>query len=149
MRIVRRNYFPNPRLQWQLIFAANGLALISAVLIALLMFLAQLHLESCASLLPLASGQGTLRATIAEQETSLLRSCVLIAITQFVLFNLVAVVLSHRIAGPLYRLQKHMREVAAGSAPNDVKFREGDLFQELAVACNELLARLRGVSARS
>lgn len=143
MPITRKTYFPNPRLQGQLIFAANVLALISTVLMLLLMFLAQLHLESCANMLPSSAGLGGLRTAIAAEESSLLKICLLIAAAQFLLFNIVAVVLSHRIAGPLYRLQKHLREVAAGKPPNDVNFRKGDLYQDLAEASNELMARLR------
>jgi hypothetical protein len=30
-----------------------------------------------------------------------------------------------------------------------VKFRKGDLYQELAEACNELMARMRGGAAKS
>jgi nitrogen fixation/metabolism regulation signal transduction histidine kinase len=65
-----------------------------------------------------------------------------------VLFNLIAVIFSHRIAGPLYRLQRHLKAVAAGAEPGDVKFRRGDLYQELAEACNELMARMRGSATK-
>lgn len=141
MSYPRRSYFPNPRLQFQMIAAANVLALASTVLMALLLLLTEMHLEGCAAFLPLA--QGSLRSGVAAQEKNLLLIGAGIAACQFVLFNLAAVIFSHRIAGPLYRLQSHLKAVAAGGPPVDVKFRDGDLYQELAVACNELMARLR------
>jgi len=54
--------------------------------------------------------------------------------------------LSHRIAGPLYRLHKHLLAVAAGNTTSDVKFRDKDYFQELPPALNQVLARMRGTS---
>ncbi len=51
--------------------------------------------------------------------------------------------LSHRIAGPLVRLQSHMRRVAAGKTTREVEFRDGDEFLELADAYNAQLAYLQ------
>jgi sensor histidine kinase YesM len=51
--------------------------------------------------------------------------------------------LSHRVAGPIYRLRKHLLEAAAGRAPSQVRFRDEDYFQELADAYNAEL-RSRG-----
>jgi signal transduction histidine kinase len=127
----------------RIIAAANALALISTALIALLMYATDLHVESCVTVLQIAPGQGLLRQSVVEQERALLQIAVLIGFGQLVLFNLAAVIVSHRIAGPLYRLQRHLKAVAAGSEPADVRFRNGDLYQELAEACNELMARMR------
>jgi sensor histidine kinase YesM len=52
-------------------------------------------------------------------------------------------ILSHRIAGPLYRLRKHLDAVAAGTTLGDVKFREKDYFPEVADAYNRQIARFR------
>lgn len=47
---------------------------------------------------------------------------------------------SHRIAGPLYRLTKHLRAIADNQAePARVAFRRGDYFQEIASAYNDQL----------
>jgi hypothetical protein len=148
MPITRKSYFPNPRLQFQMIFAANVLALISAAMMGTLMFLTVVHLESCISVLHLAPGPGTLPESVVRQEQDLLRIWLIVAFVQFLLFNLTAILMSHRIAGPLYRLQSHLKAVAAGAEPSDVKFRKGDLYQEIAEACNALMARMRGEAAK-
>lgn len=46
------------------------------------------------------------------------------------------VYLSHRVAGPLYRLQKYLEESQEGGPEKPLKFREGDYFGELADAIN-------------
>jgi HAMP domain-containing protein len=44
--------------------------------------------------------------------------------------------LSHRVAGPLYRLDQHMKAIAENRHSGEVKFRQGDFFQELAASFN-------------
>ena len=51
--------------------------------------------------------------------------------------------LSHRVAGPLYRLSKHASLVAMGGTRSDVRFRKGDFFQEVADAYNAQMKRYR------
>jgi hypothetical protein len=51
--------------------------------------------------------------------------------------------LSHRVAGPLYRLRKHLGSVARGETLSDVRFRKGDFFPEVADAYNLQMIRYR------
>jgi methyl-accepting chemotaxis protein len=147
MRVTRKNYFVNPRLQLQLILGANVLALISALLIATLNFYIQSHLQNYGSTLGLPPSH-PFSEFLAEREAQFDRLCLVIGIIQFALFNLTAIFLSHRIAGPLYRLERHLDEVAEGKDPKDVKFREGDYYQPLAEACNKVIARMRESSMK-
>ena len=142
MRMIRKTYFVNPRLQLQLILAANVLALISVAMISTLVFYNQSLLESYKGLLNLPRDHPFLVAT-AQREQTFLLMCLLIGVIQFAIFNATAIFLSHRIAGPLYRLERHLHEVGEGKEPKDVKFRKGDLYQHLAEACNKVMARLR------
>ena len=142
MRLIRKTYFVNPRLQLQLILAANVLALISVALITTLMFYTQLHLENYKAVLNLPANHPFL-VSVAEGEKDFFRMCLLIGFIQFALFNATAIFVSHRIAGPLFRLERHLGEVGEGKEPKDVQFRKGDLYQHLAEACNKVMARLR------
>lgn len=58
-------------------------------------------------------------------------------------FLMVGLVVSHRIAGPLYKLRKHMDDVASGYTSQDVYFRKRDYFPEIADGFNRVMARLR------
>ena len=147
MRLIRKNYFVNPRLQLQLILGANVLALISAALLVTLNSYTQAHLQNYAFLLNLPPDH-PISELLAERAADYTRICFLIGIIQFVLFNAAAIFLSHRIAGPLYRLERHLAAVGEGKEPNDVKFRKGDLYQPLAEACNRVMARLRESSTK-
>ena len=52
-----------------------------------------------------------------------------------------ALFLSHRVAGPIYRLQRELEKLAEDSKLNEIKFRKDDYFPELAVTFNEVLAK--------
>lgn len=141
--LLRRNYFSNPRLQWRLIFVANVLALMTGGLIATLAMYTQTGLGNLSALVARCTQDASALAYIAQQEQTFLRLCLLVGLLQFLLLNLMAVILSHRIAGPLYRLEHHLNAVGDGGEPTDVRFRKGDLYAELATACNRVMARMR------
>lgn len=50
---------------------------------------------------------------------------------------LIGLVISHRVAGPLKRLNDQFLEMAAGCVPRSIEFRKNDYFKELAAAYNE------------
>ena len=53
------------------------------------------------------------------------------------------VLLSHRVAGALHRLETHIDEVTESKELKDVNFREGDFFSELAESFNRMVSSLR------
>ena len=147
MRVTRKNYLVNPRLQLRLILGANFLAVISVLLLATFNFYAQSHLQSYGSAVNLPPDH-PVSQFLAQRQTDFDRLCLLIGVVQFVVFNAAAIFLSHRIAGPLYRLERHLEEVGAGKEPSDVKFRKGDFYEHLAEACNKVMGRLRESPAK-
>src|SRR5262249_19320403 len=67
-------------------------------------------------------------------------------LTPPLLYNLLK--FSHRIAGPLFRCRRMMREMAAGEVVPEFKPRQGDLMNELIEAFNELI-RVNNARARA
>lgn len=51
--------------------------------------------------------------------------------------------LSHRVAGPVYRLRKHMADLAEGRTDREVTFRTNDFFPELAEAFNQHMKAMK------
>jgi sensor histidine kinase YesM len=49
----------------------------------------------------------------------------------FVVF-IFMIFLTHKIAGPLYKLQQHLKRIQEGAPVSSLSFRNGDHFQELA-----------------
>lgn len=55
---------------------------------------------------------------------------------------LLSIFLSHRIAGPLYKLRESMQEVARGNFDLRISFRKNDHFNELQDTFNEMIQHL-------
>jgi len=54
---------------------------------------------------------------------------------------LIALELSHRIAGPLYRLEKELGEIIAGNKQGPIMVRRKDEFHSLAAKINKLILK--------
>lgn len=61
---------------------------------------------------------------------------------------MIALLVSHKIAGPVYRLKKSMEQVSAGDLSLLIKLREGDELQELKDSFNEMVNSLRQRAVR-
>jgi methyl-accepting chemotaxis protein len=55
---------------------------------------------------------------------------------------LAAIVISHRIVGPLYRLRECLKKVGAGDFSTRMNLRKGDAFQDIAKLFNEMMETL-------
>ncbi len=60
------------------------------------------------------------------------------------LMLLIALFISHRFAGPIYRFEKSAREVAQGDLTHRVSLRTGDELMELQEEFNAMIAALQG-----
>lgn len=69
------------------------------------------------------------------------------------LFGTWSLVDAHRIAGPMHRLQRVLEAIASGDLTQDVRFRRGDEFQEVAAALDRAVGnyadRLRGARSEA
>ena len=63
-------------------------------------------------------------------------------------FVLDTIKLSHRFAGPIYRLRQTILEIADGNPPPRLKFRDFDFWQGLAEDLNRMVEQLTGRSEK-
>ena len=73
---------------------------------------------------------------------------VLFMIVFLVTIFLISLFLSHRIAGPVYRIQSALDRWSRGNIEKDVKLRRFDHFPELADAYNQAAAQVVGVKTQ-
>jgi len=91
----------------------------------------------------LAEQYPQVKVDFIKQSSDLLLS---LAIAQLALMGIILVCyifFTHRIAGPLYKLQKTFQKVTDGLPLETIQFRKGDYFQELASQYNELVSTLQ------
>ena len=65
----------------------------------------------------------------------------LLILTPFVIF--VGLILSNRIAGPIYRIKKHLKLVASGNYDMPLKLRQKDELKDVAKGVNKLVSVLK------
>lgn len=58
---------------------------------------------------------------------------------------LISIFLSHKIAGPIFKLKKFMARLKEGDFSEPLRFRKADHFQEVAALYNEMTTGLKGV----
>jgi len=86
--------------------------------------------------------QGRLVAIINEVNMQLIKQMLL-----FVpIVTMLAVLLSHKVAGPVYRMEQYLGEVAKGDFSSLLKLRRGDELKNLAEAINRMTKGLGDVA---
>lgn len=64
----------------------------------------------------------------------------LVLLSPLIVFDIVK--LSHRFAGPVYRLKNHLNKVCSGEEKGKLWFREGDYWWELVEPVNNIISRM-------
>ena len=137
----RFHYVINKRFQLGFVFFMDLVALfvIAIYYVSNVLFFMELREKAVLSGVTL---DGSTLEFLALQEQTLHR---IFAATSFLVIGsltILGVLYSHRIAGPLFRLTKHMDAITAGGKAGPLYFREGDFFQEIPEAYNKHLAML-------
>jgi len=73
----------------------------------------------------------------------ILRYLLLGSVFSVILTLVFMVFYSHRLAGPVYHLEKHLDDMIAGNFSKELKFRKNDEFKQLADLINRLQNRLK------
>lgn len=82
---------------------------------------------------------GAATETLKEIRTDFIGLVVLLQVAFMGITFLISLFLSHKIAGPLYKLTQHFNEVASGNLSTRVTFRKNDHFKEVAAGFNAML----------
>lgn len=144
MRQQRRNFLVNPRFQLRFAFFMSSLVVGLSLMFLLLINEAFRVITSL--LIRDPQGPDVEKVLQAKHEllTTLYLSEGLFVVALFVL----AIFLSHRIAGPLYKLNQTFLDAArTGKLKANLQFRSTDHFQELAENYNAMVTAVQGASS--
>ena len=78
---------------------------------------------------------------ISFQQSHVTSNLIIGAIISFVLSAIVTVYISHKMAGPLYRLRIFFHDRSQGLGPNAIHFRKNDYLKDIESYINEALQR--------
>jgi len=138
MRMRRiRTYLINQRMQ---------LGLTCRLVFILVLFALFIGFEVYITVWPVVSG------IISKDLMSFVRYQILFRLAFFalpILFVVVvfSIVFTHRIAGPLFRIEKTIERLVQGEEVEDVRLRKGDELHGLASTLNELIRMIRAFKA--
>ncbi len=132
-----RSVLINPRFQWTLIgYAAFIATLILLAVYGLFSFGFHefVHIGNQAGL-PV---DHVYFQFIKMQEATFLRVIAAIAVLIGIILTVGGLIISHKIAGPIYRMQKELNSMSSQKpvVPREIHFRKGDFFPELSEAFN-------------
>jgi methyl-accepting chemotaxis protein len=82
-------------------------------------------------------------ATGMELLVASVRPLTIILPVVFVVLAVMVVFISHRIAGPLYRLKQYMEKIENGDYSVTLKFRQNDAIHDVADSFNRMVAGIR------
>ena len=141
----RRNYYIDKDFQTKFIIKFCSLiALGSVFTVALIYWLAR-H----STTVGIANGRVAVHTT-AEYLLPLLLQTVFV---ELVIVSIAAIVMtllvSHKIAGPLYRFKVMLGKLSEGDVSSAMRLREGDQLQQVAIAYNEAIEKINGIIVKA
>ena len=138
---ARRNFLINPKFQITFL----GYMFLIATLNIFLLFAANKYFFSTYYQEALDAGLNTNHmffAFLHRQQAFMLWVTLGVSVLSTLLVVVGGLIISHKVAGPMYRLTGHMKRVAEGETESGVTFRDKDFFPEVAEAYNAQLQTL-------
>jgi hypothetical protein len=125
----------NPRLQLKLVASFVGVALLSMLL---QFFLFSTNILRLTNHLPFAEAYSSQIIGDMLHDTLLVSFSILLPLT-----IVIGVLFTHRIAGPVYRFERYLSDVADGKAVGPCRIRQGDELQRLCTIINRAVERVQ------
>lgn len=137
----RKKKLVKSRLQLHLVAIFSSLACLSALFQVLVLN---------RSILVLAERTGESASRIASEIPSVLFGNLVITIAVLLpLMLVVGILVTHRVAGPIYRFEQHLGAIARGENPGVCKIRKGDELQELCTIINDAVEAMRSKASET
>ncbi len=95
------------------------------------------------------SGEPELAVILAELNEILFYRILLVLLSGMCVAVVISMFISHRIAGPVYRICRTLGELGEGKIPHRINLRKRDEFKELSSSVNSVIDKAEGISARN
>ncbi|MFA5157394.1 MAG: hypothetical protein WC532_08465 [Candidatus Omnitrophota bacterium] len=132
----RRKKYIGTSFQRRLLFLVFASAVIPAVILAACLYYLIFHMLSLQLVFPEAIAYNVM--PVLRQVNTLI--IIALPVSLFLIW-IIALELSHRIAGPLYRMEKELDERISGQKHGPIRLRAKDEFKLLADKLNKLICK--------
>lgn len=151
MKTKRRKYFINKGFQAEFIFKFCGLVAVGCVIFGAILYIFSSHTLTTS----FENSRLVVKSTASYLLPGLLFGGLIVAFLTALAATAVVIIMTHRLAGPVYRFEKYAERVGSGELAPDLKIRRKDQFQNLVSALNKMtqdlsmgLLKVIGVSER-
>jgi methyl-accepting chemotaxis protein len=135
----RRNYFIDKKFQTKFIIKFSLIVLIASALIGALL----LYLAKDSTTVTIENTKVMVKRTPDFIFPIILETIVIVSIFSALAVIILTLLTSHKIAGPLFRIQKELELIKQGSLTPTFRIRRSDQLQELARSLSDVVTLLR------
>ena len=139
MGFKRKNYFINRVFQSEFILKFCGLVVIGSTVFGIILYLFSKHTLTTS----FENSRLVIKSTADYLFPGLLFGGLIVAIFTALAASVVVMLMTHRIAGPMYRFEKYINEIGSGRLYSDLKIRKKDQFQNMAGSLNKMTQDLK------
>ena len=139
MNYKRRNYFINKAFQSEFIVKFCGLVILGSAVFGVILYLFSKHALTTS----FENSRLVIKSTADYLFPGLLFGGVITAIVTALASSVVVMLMTHRIAGPMYRFEKYISEIGSGKLYSDLKIRKKDQLQNMVSALNKMTDDLK------
>lgn len=82
------------------------------------------------------------KASLEESKVELVTLLALYQVLLVGIIFIISIFLTHKIAGPMYKVMNYFQSIRNGNPPKNIAFRNGDYFPEVATEINRLFDHL-------
>lgn len=139
MGYKRKQYFINKTFQSEFIVKFCGLVIMGSVVFGIILYLFSKHALTTS----FENSRLVIKSTADYIFPGLLFGGVITAIITALAAGVVVILMTHRIAGPMYRFERYINEIGSGRLYSDLKIRKKDQFQNMADSLNKMTHDLK------
>lgn len=145
----RRKFLVDKKFQSKMIIAVCFFVIAAVVVSGLLSYVLALHLEDRQDSRKIYGARLEVQDEIVLLERMLVvrpiigRYLLIGGMLSIIITVITLVFYSHRLAGPVYHLEKHLEEMIKGNYEEKLRFRKNDEFKHLADTINRLQDKLK------
>lgn len=135
----KRKYLVDPKIQLQVVVLLGGIAIICAAGICYIAYskMLQLGVLFNGAIVPPA----LVPQAFASIAAALINQLIIVVLVMIAVFMVVGVYLTHKLTGPIFKLQNELKKHLSGQQINPIYFRKGDAFKELPDLINKIIQK--------
>lgn len=139
MNNKRKNYFINKTFQTEFILKFCAIVVGGALVFGIALYIFSIKTLTTS----FENSRLVIKSTADYLIPGLLFGGVITAIVTGIISSIVVLLMTHRIAGPMYRFEKYIHEVGSGKLSSDLTIRKKDQFHNLARALSKMTHDLK------